>query len=71
MLTPGAPPTLAPVQSRRGSPRDRSAHLGGNGGFANSLGKGLLDSAPGEHGAFDALREFTDALEELEVAERS
>jgi hypothetical protein len=29
----------------------------------------LLHRSPGEHGAFDALREFADALEELKVAE--
>jgi hypothetical protein len=29
----------------------------------------LLDRAPGEHGAFDALGKFADALKELKVPE--
>ena len=44
-------------------------HLGGDGGLAGALGEGLFDGAPGEHGAFDALREFADAGKKLEVAE--
>src|SRR3954464_11249117 len=43
--------------------------FGGNGHFTGSLGEGLFNSAPREHGAFDALGEFANALEELEVAE--
>ena len=43
--------------------------LGGDGGFAGGLRKSLLDGAPREHGAFDALGEFADALEKLKVAE--
>ena len=55
-------------------PRSGTAESGfgfsGDGRFAGSLSERLFDRAPGEHGGFDALGEFADALGELEVVER-
>ena len=43
--------------------------FGRNRRLAGSLGQGLFDGAPGEHRAFDALRKFSHALEQLKVAQ--
>src|SRR5947207_8919123 len=42
-------------------------HFRRNRGLAGGLSEGLLEGAPGEHGAFDALWKFSDALKQLKI----